>query len=251
MSTAQETTIRQRAPLLLPFVTSRDVRTELRLNVLETVLDAMDKVYDRPEPGPEVYTVPNPSQTDLEYFPNHPLIRGPAKYAANKSKKDDSGCRKWGKRHATLSPGLFTIVCKHGICLGFQLMSDTESPKTAFHILMGRFPTLPKLIIYDNACKMHVYCIKREPARFALTRFMVDRMHYRGHIGCSEGYNMDTYKADVEIAKTNSQANEQANASLRNISTQIAYMSIDNVLCHTGVFLAIRNQDKQIALARR
>ena len=77
---------------------------------------------------------------------------------------------------------------------------------------------------------------------------MVDRMHYRGHVGCSQGYNMDSYKEDPEIAKTNSQANEQANAALRNLATQISYMSVDNVLVHTGVFLAIRNRDKQLAL---
>ena len=79
-------------------------------------------------------------------------------------------------------------------------------------------------------------------------RFLVDRMHYRGHVACSRGYCMDTYKEDIDIASTNSQVNEQANAALRNLATQISYMHVENVLMHTGVFLAIRNQDKQLAM---
>ena len=59
---------------------------------------------------------------------------------------------------------------------------------------------------------------------------------------------MDSYKADPEIACINSQANEQANASLRRLQTQLTYMHIENVIQHTAVFLAIRNMDKKDAM---
>ena len=58
-------------------------------------------------------------------------------------------------------------------------------------------------------------------------------------------YCMETYNSDPYIASINSQVNEQANASLRRLQTQLTYMSAENVIKHTAVFLAIRNKDKK------
>ena len=144
--------------------------------------------------------------------------------------------------------GLFTIFCKHSVCLGFQLMPAVESPRTPFDILVRRFGHIPSIIIYDNACKLHLFSLKREPVRFKDTQFLVDRLHYRkGHVGCSLGYCMDTYRDSHEINNINSQANEQANSSLRRLATQLAYMLPENVITHTATFLAIRNKDKKTA----
>ena len=55
---------------------------------------------------------------------------------------------------------------------------------------------------------------------------------------------MDTYKADEDIEKINSQVNEQANRHLRRLSTSATYMSPVNVVQHVKVFLAIRNMQK-------
>ena len=106
--------------------------------------------------------------------------------------------------------------------------------------------TAPSLLVYDNACKLHLYALKREPVRFKRTRFMVDRLHYRkGHVGCTLGYSMDSYVADPAVASINSQTNEQANSSLRRLATQLTYMTPENVMMHTAVFLGIRNMDKK------
>ena len=152
-------------------------------------------------------------------------------------------CRKESQSHKSLSAGLFTMFCPHGICMGFQLMDCVESPRTPFDILLRRFRKMPGLIIYDNSCKLHLYALKREPRRFIDTRFMVDRMHYKNHTSCTEGYSMDTYK-DIKIEEINSQTNEQANAQLRHLSTQAAYMTPSNLIFHVAVFFAIRNMDK-------
>ena len=39
----------------------------------------------------------------------------------------------------------------------------------------------PKLIIYDNACNLQRYALRREPAYFAHTWFAIDRTHQKGH----------------------------------------------------------------------
>ena len=137
------------------------------------------------------------------------------------------------------------------MCYGFQVLQYSESPKTAFDLLVRRFEKMPRYLIYDNSCKLHLYALKREPIRFQNTKFMVDRLHYpRGHVGCSLGYSMDTYSSDNTIKNINSQANEQANARLRLLSTQAVCMSPENIIQHTKVFLALRNMDKQSEVYR-
>lgn len=108
---------------------------------------------------------------------------------------------------------------------------------------MRRFPNIPPLIIYDNACSLHLYALKREPKRFMNVRFMVDRMHRKNHV-CTEGYSMDNYVKDPDIKNFNSQACEQANSQLRRLRTQLAYMTPENAKFHVKLFLAMRNKDK-------
>ena len=45
-------------------------------------------------------------------------------------------------------------------------------------MLVVTFKTLPKLIIYDNACKLHLYYLKREPKHYENTKLSesVDRI---------------------------------------------------------------------------
>lgn len=144
--------------------------------------------------------------------------------------------------------GIFTAFCPHGICLGFKLMLDPESPRTAFEVLHQRFaPHLSELIvIYDNACNLHQFVLNREPKRFEKTLFRIDRLHFhKGHPRCSRGYDMDAYKADTFIRELNSQCCEQANADLRRLSQQLTYMTPKNLMHHTALFLALRNQQKK------
>jgi L-lysine 2,3-aminomutase len=79
------------------------------------------------------------------------------------------------------------------LCMGFAIMSRSEGPKTFFEFICHRFSKAPKMIVYDNCCNLHRYCLRREPNFFSQTWFLIDRLHQRGHIACHEGYNMDVY----------------------------------------------------------
>lgn len=130
-------------------------------------------------------------------------------------------------------------------------MDSPESPCSAFNLLVRHFAKMPRIVIYDNACKLHITALKREPVLFQNTKFMEDRLYYRqGHVGCSLGYSMDTYSSDKETKNINSQANEQANRKLHLLSTQAVYLSPDNVIQHVKIFLAIRNIDKICQVVR-
>ena len=120
------------------------------------------------------------------------------------------------------TPGIFIVYCRHGVCYGFEVMRRCESPKVPFNIFTTRFHTPPRVIIYDNACKLHAYCLNRKPRLYQKTRFSIDCFHWRGHVGCSSGYCLDSYKS-MDIRGINSQVNEQANSGLQRIKGQLAY----------------------------
>ena len=84
----------------------------------------------------------------------------------------------------------------------------------------------------------------REPYFFQNTLFVVDRFHWRGHVGCSSGYCLDIYQ-HMAMKKINSQVNEQANAGLQRIRGQLAYMTPENFMFTLKLFLTIKNKDVQ------
>ncbi|KAL3859909.1 hypothetical protein ACJMK2_010093, partial [Sinanodonta woodiana] len=89
-----------------------------------------------------------------------------------------------------------------GICYGFQMMEDVESPNLPFTILRIRFMISPKLVIYDNACNLHNYCLNRDSVFFHETWFLVDRFHWCNHKGYHVGYNVSHY---LQYGQLNSQ----------------------------------------------
>lgn len=164
----------------------------------------------------------------------------------NKSKNISSGsCRKKGPTHPTLIPGLFTVSCVHGICYGFQLMEDVESPNIPFTILRTRFHEAPKLIVYDNACNLHNYCLNRDPVFFRDSWFVVDRFHWCNHVGCHVGYNLSIYLQHREV---NTQVAEQRNATLKKLKSMLSYMNIENFTNHLKLFMWFRSMINIIKL---
>jgi hypothetical protein len=56
-------------------------------------------------------------------------------------------------------------------------MLQGESPRDAFMVLYTRLrrEDLPETLVYDNACALRNYCMRRAPAYFANVQFVVDR----------------------------------------------------------------------------
>ena len=53
------------------------------------------------------------------------------------------------------------VFCPHGICYGFEVMQSCESPRHPFNIFRHRFQKAPQVIVYNNACKLHQFCLNR------------------------------------------------------------------------------------------
>ena len=167
------------------------------------------------------------------------------------SSKHYSTCNKFTSTDRTFSPGVFSCCCPHGICWGFSIMKQYEGPGTAFDILVRRFSEAPGMVIYDNACNLSRYVLKREPGHFAKTQFRIDRVHQPGHVGCHEGYNLSSYPdncsvlgGSMNLSAMNTQVCEQAHSSLEAISTQAKFMSQGNFLQYVRYFLYRQNLAK-------
>ena len=142
-----------------------------------------------------------------------------------------------------MTPGIFTLFCTHGISYGFSLTEDCESPRTPFDIFKTRFKKAPSTIIYDNACKLHSFCLNREPDFFKNTLFLVDRFHYRGHKACSLGYCCDLYLS-FNHKIINTSVNEQANSSIQKLKPQLSYMKVPNFMKTLSLFFCVKNYYK-------
>ena len=124
--------------------------------------------------------------------------------------------RKASYGHPSLTTSIFTVYCPHGVHYGFKIMWQCESQRHPFIIFTSHFPVPLGTTVYDNGCKLHSYCLNREPALYKGTRFFIDRFHWRGNVGCSKGYCLDEHNT-AEVRSLNSQVNEQANSQLQRI----------------------------------
>lgn len=88
---------------------------------------------------------PSPSPgSKLFFFLNLPKVHGMPLYAADLRSshvppEGQDACRKYSSHHPTLTPGVFTIYCPHGVCCGFEVMHYHESPQHPFEIFFTRF----------------------------------------------------------------------------------------------------------------
>ncbi|XP_067682006.1 uncharacterized protein [Haliotis asinina] len=86
-------------------------------------------------------------------------------------------------------PRIVHSVLSTCVCYGFSLMQDAESPNVPFTLLCTRFKKALKMMVYDNACNLHAYCMNRDPGFFKNTWSLVDRFHWPNHNGCHDGYH--------------------------------------------------------------
>lgn len=164
-------------------------------------------------------------------MPNFPKVRK-SSWPRDASSKTHMGCTKNELQHHHFTPGMFIVSCIHSVVLGFYAMTEFESVETAFRILLERFLHPPRYVIYDNACNLESFCMRREPYHFRNTVFWIDRMHFKNHSNCGHIYDMDAYpkclmldqyeKLTLEVV--NSQIVEQINSRLQSVSTSLSFM---------------------------
>ncbi len=141
--------LQEYAPLLASFLSAcrkgpGGVIPDNVLSVIDHILLTVHAPFTRPAPLAQSYPPPNPS-SPLSFFPHLPQLHGYGVYEADKARptKDDDMCQKRSYGHPTLSPGIFTIYCPHGVCYGFEVLRECESPRHPFQIFKTRFSKPP------------------------------------------------------------------------------------------------------------
>ncbi|XP_078700649.1 uncharacterized protein LOC144927205 [Branchiostoma floridae x Branchiostoma belcheri] len=143
--------------------------------LLLRVHNVMDKTFNNVAMPPTSAYPPSPAPSNLSFFPGLSQHTGLPRYEADtKSNGSQGSCRKESYGHPSLTPGIFTMFCRHGVCYGFDCMTSCESPRHPFQIFRTRFSRAPNVIVYDNACKLHQYALNREPHFFRSTQFLVE-----------------------------------------------------------------------------
>ncbi len=145
-------------------------------------------------------------------------------------------------------PGIFHFCCPHGICLGFAALHDHESPKHPFTIHCQRWADTDatRIIIMDNACNLHTYCLRREPWLFRNMWFMVDRLHYSNHVNCSSGYRIDNYPFLKDISTV---VCEVYNGVFKSVVKQAGFMSMNNFMLFTKMFIKETNEKRKTQIS--
>ena len=168
-----------------------------------------------------------------EYYPGNAIHTENMNFHADgkKDTSEKSNCSKNYPETSGISGGLGHLTCSHGITKGFTAIQKGESPALFAKVLMQRMPKRVKahrrIIIYDNCCNFHKYCLRRFPFRIRRYLFVIDRHHLSNHKNCSQSYNMDNYRI---LDGVNSQVAEQRNRSLRKLSTTLAHYKFQNYL---------------------
>ncbi len=105
------------------------------------------------------------AESDHVFMPAFPLYRDLPAFQANSDKTSDGErCSKYHRLHSQLTPGIFTVFCAHGICVGFKFMVNKEGPATAFDLFFSR------LIKGEEGSKSIVSCPWRSAIFTHVTR---------------------------------------------------------------------------------
>ena len=148
-----------------------DVVSEL----LTYILDVCRAPYSEPPPPPDCYLPPCSIESELSFSHSFIFELGRETMLLTTCWKTNTLIYAENCPMAILHfphGGIFTsFCCPHGICSCLKWMQSCESP-------IG----------------IHSTILNREPNFFANTLFVVDRFNWWGHVGCSSGYCLDTYK---------------------------------------------------------
>ncbi|KAL9932905.1 hypothetical protein V8E36_008160 [Tilletia maclaganii] len=154
-------------------------------------------------------------------------------------------CRKYYdeyvKRQCT--GGLMALWCTHCICVGFHVIPHAEGRNDVFSAVFTHWNSAPRVIVYDFACQLGPYSLRREADFFKDTLFVVDQMHEKGHTNCSAASRLSTYmRNDPTIQHLYSSAAECGNAGLGRIKKSVAYCNQEHAVALVRVFLSVWNR---------
>jgi len=201
--------------------------------------------------------VPNANYKETGVFYGAQQIRIRSRYpldtATDDNLDDSTSCNKYFADIRKKSGGVSVAWCQHGICVGFHMIPKAEGRNDVFSAIYTRWDVAPKLVVYDFACQLHTYCMRREPNYWMNTLFAVDAFHYsKGHKRCSEAYNFrfisDVVPMYTSVRDTSA---EVGNSGLKGIRKSLRYMGQHRAMSFIRLRMEIMNRMKIQKLRQR
>jgi len=180
-----------------------------------------------------------PGIKDSEALKRRVGCKGKDKHAAD-VEGDGDACNNAFSLKCGSTHGVFNVVCPHVITLGFRCLFRAESVGEALSIILERFPQLPKVILYDVACRLDKNALRRvRPIlRAHHVRCILDRPHSITHT-CSPIYMPDeSLGATAGVA---TQAAEVSHSIAVANRTSLAYMKPATYMTHKMLQVAMMN----------
>ena len=172
------------------------------------------------------YTVHHTRPT---YDYNSETIKKRRKQDQDESDINNANCNKYYNEYTKMSNGIIVVKCaKHEECMGWHTLKTPESVNDCFSLIMVMYPgnTAPSIVLCDNACQLHRYCMYREPQKFKNTLFLNDEFHAKGH-KCGPLYNIKYFKDSLsKFAFLNDSDIEQTNSKLKLLRSSTSYMNL-------------------------
>jgi hypothetical protein len=188
----------------------------------------------------------------VRHRPKYPQIeKDDDKSTDGRGDTDVQKCKKFYAQFRKLTGGMCVIWCPHGIAVGFHIIPKAEGRNDVFSAIFTRWKKAPKIVVYDFACQLFTYNIRRQPSFWLDTIHIIDSFHFRDHTKCSHAFNMLTFmKANADMRTIRDTAAEVGNSGLVRIRKSIKYMSQARTMMLTKLYLEIHNRRKICELAK-
>ena len=162
--------LQEHVPVLAAFLAKCPVEDDGKLpqdvrDLIKLLLQLVQAPFQGGPPTPDLY--PPATDDPLSFFPCYQSVM------EMRAMKLTRNCTRFrlmavGKLHMVTQHSL-RAYSRYTVSMECATGLRCESPKHPFQIFKTRFPRPPLLIIYDNACRLHVYCLNREPHFFENT----------------------------------------------------------------------------------
>ena len=173
-------------------------------------------------------------ETTGYFFPGRPAIREITPLALS-TPKEEIRCNKDYKRPGKFGAGTLIFFCADcRCCIGFVVLTSSESVQHVYNVLVSRFRQMPKVIIYDNGCNLHEYILNRSPLLFVNSLILVDGFHWPNHVNCCDAYNAKMYEflegnnTTKLISAISTVLHEQKNSVIAKLKTTSIHMTYES-----------------------
>lgn len=165
--------------------------------------------------------------------------RGKYRHDIRFDKYEMFDCNKLYVKSKRFTPGILTVqcCCNKPQLLGYIVMTRAESTGLALTSMLTNFQVPPRVVYYDNACNLVRSVITRVPWLMHLSKFMVDRFHYKSHT-CSEIFDPDSY---YSMGQDKSTTAESINARIEKSVPYLRFLKAENLIPHLNLRFALLN----------